>query len=355
MLDLVVFAASQSIPRSTVTEFEGEFMRASAAPHPTVSTVRGEVAVEDLGATLMHEHVFTLGTEYQNNYGSNWDEQTRVAGAVTQLTEAAALGISTIVDPTVLGLGRYIPRIQAVNAQVDINIVVATGLYTYNDIPFQFHYSGPGLMFDKPEPLTELFIGDLTVGIADTGVRAAFLKCAIEEPGLTPGVERVMRAVGQAHVQTGAPITLHTNPHTRSGLVAQRVLRQEGVDLSKVVVGHSGDSTDVDYLSALADAGSYLGMDRFGLDILLPFEQRVGIVAELARRGYAERMVLSHDAACFVDWFGHDEKLVVVPNWNYTHISTDVLPALREHGVTDDQITTMLVDNPRAYFGGAAQ
>jgi phosphotriesterase-related protein len=130
-------------------------------------------------------------------------------------------------------------------------------------------------------------------------VRAAFLNCAIEEQGLTPGVERVMRAVGQAHAQTGAPITLHTNPHTRSGLVAQRVLREEGVDLTKVVIGHSGDSTDVDYLTALADAGPYLGMDRFGLDILLPFEQRIDIVAELARRGYAERMVLAHDTAYF--------------------------------------------------------
>lgn len=320
---------------------------------PSVSTVRGEIDVSQLGATLMHEHVFVLGTEFQNNYGEYWDEQPRVDDAVAQLSELAQLGISTIVDPTVLGLGRYIPRIQAVNERVDIHIVVATGLYTYNEIPFQFHYTGPGLLFDQPEPLTEMFVRDVSVGIADTGVRAAFLKCAIEEQGLTPGVERVMRAVGQAHVQTGAPITVHTNPHTQSGLVAQRVLSEEGADLTKVVIGHSGDTTDVDYLAALADAGSYLGMDRFGLDVLLPFEQRVDTVAELARRGYAERMVLAHDAACLIDWFGDAQKRAAVPNWNYTHISKDVLPALRERGVTEDQITTMLVDNPRVYFGGA--
>ncbi|MGZ6855321.1 MAG: phosphotriesterase family protein, partial [Mycobacteriaceae bacterium] len=279
-----------------------------------------------------------------------WDEDARVADAVAKLTELASRGIDTIVDPTVIGLGRYLPRIQQINAQVDINIIVATGIYTYNDVPFQFHFTGPGLLFDIAEPMVELFIQDIREGIAGTGVKAAFLKCAIEHPGLTPGVERVMRAVGQAQVETGVPITVHTSPGTQSGLVAQKVLAEEGVDLSKVVIGHSGDSTDLDYLCALADAGSLLGMDRFGLDVLLPFEERVNTVAELARRGYAEKMVLAHDASCFIDWFDADAKEQAVPNWNYTHISDDVLPALLERGVTGEQITTMLVDNPRRYF-----
>lgn len=167
---------------------------------------------------------------------------------------------------------------------------------------------------------------------------------------MTPGVERVMRAVGQAHVRTGAPITVHTNPHTRSGLDAQRVLREEGVDLTKVVIGHSGDTTDVDYLKEVADAGSLLGMDRFGLEVLLPFEQRVDTVASLVADGYADRMVLAHDAACFIDWFDPEAKRQVVPQWNYRHITEDVLPALRERGVTEEQIDTMLVDNVRRYF-----
>lgn len=317
---------------------------------PTVPTVRGPVDLNELGSVLMHEHVFVLGAEIRQNYPGEWDEEERVDDAVTQLSELAGRGISTIVDPTVIGLGRYLPRIQRVNEQVDINIIVATGLYTYNELPFQFHHYGPGLLFDVPEPLVELFVKDLTEGIADTGVRAAFLKCAIDTRGMTPGVERAMRAVAQAHVRTGAPITVHTDVHNRSGLAAQQVLRAEGVDLTKVVIGHSGDSTDLDYLTELADAGSLLGMDRFGLDVLLPFEQRVDTVAELARRGYAERMVLAHDAACFIDWFPHQAKLEAVPKWNYNHISDDVLPALRQRGVTDEQLTTMLVDNPRRYF-----
>lgn len=314
-----------------------------------VQTVKGPIDSAQLRRTYAHEHVFVLGEEHRLNY-QDWDEDAMVEQAVADLTELKGLGIDTIMDPTVLGLGRYIPRIQQIADRVDLTIVVATGLYTYNEIPFQFHYTGPGLLFDQPEPLTELFVKDLTEGIADTGVRAAFLKCAIEEQGMTPGVERVMRAVGKAHVRTGAPITVHTNPHTRSGLDAQRVLREEGVDLTKVVIGHSGDSTDVDYLKEVADAGSILGMDRFGLDVLLPFEQRVDTVASLVADGYTDRMVLAHDAACFIDWFDPEAKRQAVPRWNYRHITEDVLPALRERGVTEEQTDTMLVDNIRRYF-----
>ncbi|MGW6035375.1 phosphotriesterase family protein [Gordonia terrae] len=316
----------------------------------TVQTATGSIDSADLGNVLVHEHVFIVNEEFRQNYQDDWDEDEKVAEAVRDLAELKELGIDTILDPTVLGLGRYIPRIQRIAEQVDLNIVVATGLYTYNDIPFQFHYAGPGLLFDVPEPLVTLFTKDLTEGIADTGVRAAFLKCAIESQGLTPGVERVMRAVGQTSAQTGAPITVHTDPHSQSGLVAQKVLAEEGADLTKVVIGHSGDSVDLDYLMKLADAGSVLGMDRFGLDLLLPFDERVNTVAELCKRGYADRMALAHDAACFIDWFDHEAKKQALPKWNYRHISEEVLPALRERGVSEADIATMLVDVPRRYF-----
>jgi phosphotriesterase-related protein len=317
-----------------------------------IHTAAGPISPDDLGRTLVHEHVFVLGEEYRNNYQADWDEEQRVAEAVRDLRELKNLGIDTILDPTVLGLGRYIPRIQRIAEQVDINIVVATGLYTFRDLPHQFHYQGPGLLFDRPEPLTELFIKDITSGIADTGVRAAFLKCAIDEPGLTPGVERAMRAVGQASVETGAPITVHTNPANRSGLVALAVLEKEGVDLSKVIVGHSGDSDDLEYLTQLAERGSLLGMDRFGLDPFLSFARRVDTIAELVRRGFVESIVISHDASCFIDFFDPAAGREMMPNWNYRHISEDVIPALRERGLSEEDIDTILVANPRRYLTG---
>lgn len=315
-----------------------------------VPTVRGSIDSSGLGRVLMHEHVFILSEEIRGNYPEIWDEEHRVADAVAKLGELSRAGIDTIVDPTVIGLGRYVPRIQRVNEQVDINIIPATGIYTYNDVPMQFHFRGPGKWFDMPEPMVEMFVRDLTEGIADTGVKAAFLKCAIDSNGMTPGVERVMRAVAAAHRETGAPITVHTNVHNQSGLMALKVLEEEEVDLTKVVMGHSGDSTDQDYLTRIADAGCLLGMDRFGLDPLLEFEKRVDIVARLVERGYAEQLVLSHDVSCFIDWFPQERIPEVAPNWHLRHITDDVLPALRERGVTEGQITTMLVDNPRRYF-----
>jgi phosphotriesterase-related protein len=200
--------------------------------------------------------------------------------------------------------------------------------------------------------MTQLFIGDITTGIAGTGIKAAFLKCAIDDQGMTPGVERVLRAVARAHAETGAPVTVHTHPHSGTGRDALRVLREEGADLTKVVLGHSGDSTDLDYLSELADAGCLLGMDRFGLDIITPFEDRVETVAAMCSRGYAGSMVLSHDASCYIDWFPPEVVPLFAPTWHFEHMFDDVLPALMSRGVTDAQIETMLVDNPRRYFGG---
>jgi phosphotriesterase-related protein len=161
-----------------------------------------------------------------------------------------------------------------------------------------------------------------------------------------------VRAVARAHLETGAPISTHTDARTERGYDQQRVFTEEGVDLSRVVIGHCGDTTDLGYLKTLMDAGSYIGMDRFGIDLILPFEERVETVAQLCAAGYAERMVLSHDASCFSHNFDVDLKARVLPNWRYTHISDDVIPALKERGVTAAQIRQMMVLNPRAILAG---
>lgn len=315
-----------------------------------IETVRGTVDTADLGRVLMHEHVFVLTPEIMNNYDTGWDEEVRVADAIERLKTLKANGISTIVDLTVVGLGRYIPRIQRVNAEVDINIIAATGLYTYNEIPHYFHFRGPGLLFDQPELLIEMFVKDVEIGIGETGVKAGVFKCATDEPGVTGGVERVLRAVAQAHRATGVPISTHTHAHTRRGLEQQDIFDQEGVDPTQVVIGHSGDTTDLDYLKEIMNRGSFIGMDRFGIDVLLPFEDRVNTVASLCEQGFANQMVLSHDAACFNDWLPDDQLPIVTPNWNYLHITRDVVPALKQRGVTEEQIDQMLIDNPRRIF-----
>lgn len=317
----------------------------------SVNTVRGPIETAQLGVTLMHEHVFILSTEIMQNFPEPWgDEEKRVSDAITRLNQLKARGVDTIVDLTVIGLGRYIPRIQRVAAATGINIVAATGIYTYNDIPLYFHFQGPGTELGGPEMMVDMFVKDIEHGIADTGVKAAILKCATDRPGVTRGVERVLRAVAQAHLRTGVPISTHTHAPTERGLEQQRIFKEEGVDLSRVIIGHSGDTTDIAYLEKLIASGSYIGMDRFGIDVLLPFEDRVNTVAKLCELGYADRMVLSQDAACFNDWLPEAALPTVLPNWHFMHIHNDVIPALKARGVGDRQIETMLVDNPRKIF-----
>jgi phosphotriesterase-related protein len=298
----------------------------------------------------MHEHVFILSPDITANYPEVWgDEAKREDDAIRRLNELKSRGVDSIVDLTVIGMGRYIPRIERVAAATDINIVVATGVYTYNDVPMYFHFTGPGGALGDGEPMVDMFVRDIEHGIADTGVKAAILKCATDEPGVTPGVERVLRAVAKAHRLTGVPISTHTHAATRRGLEQQRIFADEGVDLTRVIIGHSGDTTDLDYLEELIGNGSYIGMDRFGVDVFLSFEDRVNTVARMCERGHADKMVLSHDAACFMDWVP-EQLLPALPNWHYLHIHNDVIPALKERGVTDQQLTTMLVDNPRDIF-----
>jgi phosphotriesterase-related protein len=322
-----------------------------------VSTVRGPVDVADLGPTYMHEHIFVLTADVQQNYPGEWgSEDARITDAVTKLGALAAQGVRTIVDPTVVGLGRNLPRIQRVAEQVpELNIIVATGLYTYDSVPFFFYHRGPALNealgTEVPDPMVDMFVGDITEGITGTGVRAGMLKCAIDEHGMTPGVERVMRAVAAAHHQTGVPITVHTHPGSRTGLEVKRVLCDSaGVDPGRVILGHSGDTADCDHLAKLADAGFMLGMDRFGINLEITFETRANTLVEMCRRGYAERMVLSQDAACYIDWIDPN-VLPFLPQWHYLHIQDEVLPYAREHGVTEEQIAIMLTANPRRLFG----
>jgi phosphotriesterase-related protein len=317
-----------------------------------VETVRGPIDTSALGATLMHEHVFVLTADVQANLPDPFDEEARVEAAAAKLQALVDLGVRTIVDPTVIGLGRNVARVKRVNERVDLNIVVATGVYTYDVVPYYFRYRLP--REGVPDPMAELFIHDITEGIVDTGVKAAFLKCAVDEPGLTPDVERVLRAVATAHRVTDAPITVHTHPGTRRGLEVARVLAEEGADPGRVVLGHSGDTTDLGYLEELAGQGYLLGMDRFGIDLAITAEERAGTVIELCRRGLSTSLVLSHDAACVIDWMDEEGRSMFLPDWHYTHIHQDVIPALRAGGVTDQQIDDMLVNNPRRYFEAAA-
>jgi phosphotriesterase-related protein len=305
------------------------------------------VAAADLGRTLPHEHIVVLQPEALENYGhvwgaAYWDEETGVRDAIEKLRAVRDSGIRTLVDPTAPGLGRCIPRIQRINAEVDLNIVVATGVYAFLELPNFLHYR-------SAEAIAELFVRELQVGIDDTGVRAAFIKCAVEEHGLVGDIPRILDAVGLAARETGAPVMVHTNASAGTGTMALEGLRSRGVDASRIVVAHAGDSNDLPYLRAIGDTGAMLGFDRFNIPHFNPDADRIRTLLALLEEGYGDRIHLSHDGACFYDFMVGD------PNFaderpDYLHLSAKVLPVLREYGVTDAQIDELTIDNPRRFL-----
>lgn len=296
----------------------------------------------------MHEHVFILdpgalasfGTHFGTSY---WDEEARVAGAIVELRRLREAGIETIVDPTVYGLGRDIPRILRVNEGVDLNIVVATGVYAFVELPGFLGYR-------TDDWIVDLFVHEIREGIGDTGVRAAFLKCAVDRHGLVGDVPRILSLVATAAVETDAPVMVHTYAATQTGLVALDALVREGVDPRRLVVAHAGDSNDLDYLRAIADTGASLGCDRFNIEHFNPDEDRIQTLVALVEAGYTDRIHLGHDAATFHDFMvGNPLFADELPN--YLHLSTRILPRLFAAGITQQQIDEMLVENPRRFFG----
>lgn len=314
-----------------------------------VPTARGPVHPAQLGRTLMHEHVAVGDHELARTFPHAYaiDRDAVIAHAAARLDALVDDGIDTIVDMTVLGLGRDIGLVGAVAARTRMQIVVATGAYVLRDLPPTLQLRGPGrTAFGGPEPLTELFLHDLRNGIEGTGIRAGVLKFATDRFGMTKDCERVVRAVAQAHLTTGVLISTHSNASHRSGLDQQRVLAEEGVPLDRVLIGHSGDTEDLDYLRQLMDAGSAIGLDRFGLDFYLAQDRRLDVLVTLVAEGYTDRLVLSHDASCHHLGYRPAEMAAIAPRHDLSLISRQVLPALLKRGVDERAVHTMLVDNP---------
>jgi phosphotriesterase-related protein len=313
----------------------------------TVETVRGPVDVSALGPTLMHEHIFVLDPSALQNYAhawgeSWWDEETRVADAIQKLQRLRDGGIHTIVDPSVPGLGRYIPRIQRINAEVDLNIIVATGVYQFLELP-------SFLAYRADDQITELFVREIREGIDDTGVKAAFLKCAVEQHGLIGDVPRILAIVAAASIETGAPIMVHTNAVAQTGLLALGALAESGVDPKRIVIAHAGDSNDLGYLRAIADTGASLGCDRFNIPHFNPDQNRIETLVALVGEGYTPSVHLGHDGACFYDFMFRNPPFAD-ERPDYLHISQKIVPELLAAGVTQGQVDEMLVGNPRRFF-----
>lgn len=309
----------------------------------SVNGVLGPIEGEDLDFTLMHEHIMIANWSMRQSFADWVDLEAHREFATGEVKSAMAKGVGTIVDLTPINLGRDVHVIREVAERAKAQIIAATGFYYHEE---------PWLAGWEVDRLVEYLIRDIEVGIQGTDSKAGIIKAATAEAGVTPVNRKTLQVAARLQKATGVPISTHTTPENRCGLDQQDVFEEEGVDLTRVVIGHCGDTPDLAYLEEVLGRGSTIGMDRFGLDMILPMKDRVVTIAELCRRGWSNKMVLSHDACCHIDFFAAGTPMP--PKWNYRHICEDVIPALREEGVSEEHIRQMTVDTPRRILTGQA-
>ena len=306
--------------------------------------------VGGLGFTLTHEHVWLSAAGINATYPEFFDRQAIVDRAVAQLRADYDEGVRTIVDVTTLDLGRDVLLTKDIAQRSGINIIAATGFWI--DIPRIFWEA-------DPDEVAQLFVKEIEVGIEETGIKAGIIKVANNDSvddGLTHAGEVVLRAASRASFQTGIPITTHTLAPVRTGELQVSIFEPEGVDLDRVCIGHSNETTDIGYLTGLAEKGVWLGLDIYrGVSVSgrLDWEQKTDVAKQLIDAGYGDRIMLSHDWCVTPRGSREAQEEVLRHNSDgYLFITRRVLPRLQEMGCSQELLNQIMVDNPRRFFEG---
>lgn len=309
-----------------------------------INSVTGPIEVEKLGKTLIHEHLRTRSESVAVQFPHLYDSEKEYRLAMEQVIGVRDRGVKTIFDPSVMGLDRDVRFMKRVSEDSGVQIIAATGIFTFHYLPTRF-------MSNDIEFMVEQFVRDIEVGVQNSEIKAGFLKCATDVQGVTPDVEKVIRAVARAHHRTGVPIMTHSVPSKENGLLQVQIFEEEGVDLSKVLIGHSGDTNNLDYLEILLEKGVFIGMDRYGLTASISTEQRNETVRALIERGYVNRMFLSQDYCCTTDRYKPERlKKEAYPDWSMTFLLDKVIPMLLSEGVTTEHINTMMYENVKSWL-----
>ena len=312
-----------------------------------INTVTGPINAEDLGFTLMHEHVMVSAPNMYRTFPDLFGPENREQRAIDTLKRAKSEGIDTIIDATTYDLGKDPQLLAEVSAGSGVNIINVTGWWL--DVP-RF------LSGVSPNQMAREFVKDIEEGFRGTGIKAGILKCAADFQGVTVDLELMARAASRAHVETGIPMMVHSYP---TGQVARRqieIFKEEGVDLTKVKIDHSNDTTDTEYLQWILDQGCYLGLDRYPGQFVSP-HMRTVTLKNLIDMGYGDRLCPSHDCICLhihkeqPDGTIPEEHDFFKSNMDqYLYIHRHVIPDLHEMGITEEQVQQLFVDNPRQFF-----
>ncbi len=310
-----------------------------------VETVSGPVNADKLGVTLSHEHVLVVMGEDNHHYPWMFDLDATREKAIREVREAKAGGIDTIIDLTTPDLGRDVEFVRTVAEASGMNIVVATGIW--RDVPRSFWSRD----IDK---IADIFVREIEVGIGTTSIKAGVIKVANDAEGVTPEAERVLRGAARALKRTGCPISTHHWAPERVGTRQVEIFQEEGAPMDRICIGHSADTTDVDYLESLLRTGVFLSMDRYpGAEGRPDWRQRNATVKALIDRGWAHRLMLGHDYAPSPVAASSRPAQAEEPT-RYLFVTITAVPALISDGVPQQTIDVMMRDVPRRFLTGEA-
>lgn len=344
-----------------------------------VMTVLGPVAPEEIGPTLMHEHVFVdlrpfftepdgdeplpdadrpvdisllsrlrrspMGVTRDNLLLADADVATR------ELRRFVDAGGSALVDCTVIGLERDAGRLAAISHVTGVHMVQGTGVYV--------EHTHPDWVDDlDADEIATLFVRDLVEGIGDSGVRAGIIGeigtsglrrgASARDGDMTPAEEKVLRAAGRASLVTGAAVTVHLDPRGEGAHAAIDVLEEEGVAPDRIVMGHMDARPDLAYHMAVAERGVFVEYDHFGREYYAPHmgrsytsdALRLELLCALLDSGFRDQLLVSQDVCMKID-------LEAYGGVGYAHFLRELVPILERAGVGRAELDAMLVDNPR--------
>lgn len=324
----------------------------------TVNTVSGTISPDDLGITLMHEHILYGYPGWEGDQSiAPLNRELIVNNAVETLTQLKdEFGLNSYVDATALDGGRMPEIYREVSEKSGVHIICSTGYYFEGEgAPAYWKFRSS--LGDVRDELYELYMKEVTVGIRDTGIKAGVIKVGSSQGCITDYEKLMFETAARVQKKTGVPIITHTQEGTM-GPEQAKFLISEGADPKRIQIGHMSDNLDMDYQEAVFKQGVYVAWDRMGLQGLVgcPMdEERYPVMIELIKKGYADRLMISHDF--ILNWLGRplnlpEEALPLVANWYPTHLFKNIIPALKKGGVTDDQIDRITRENPRRLFAG---
>lgn len=322
-----------------------------------VNTVMGPISPEDMGVTLPHEHIMFgyPGWEVDQSVFP-FDRAAVVNTMVGHLEELKPYGLKTLVDATPGDQGRNPEVYKEISEKTGINIICSTGLY-HEGQGGAAYWKFRGMLSDIGQELYELFMKEITEGIRGTGIKAGVIKVASSHGCITDFEHKVFQAAAKAHKDTGVPVITHTEEGTMGPEQAD-LLIAEGVPANRIQIGHMSNCTDTKYHMAVMDKGVFGAFDRLGIEVIAgcPLEKEsLPILMGLVGMGYANQLMLSHDF--IATWLGRPlpvtlDDLPFLAKWHPTHVFKDIVPALKNSGATDEQIKTIIEDNPRRLYGG---